>query len=130
MAGHADADLLRRATASDLFRVSANPYGRQATQLLTQLWKGLLRCCLSSFPMSRFFDDFSVTNLLRYRTRHARVTFASDVTSGFNDGLESTVEHALYIEGHWGFHQLPQARISHHLCVNAITVRTRLEHDV
>src|SRR5438094_1914540 len=31
---------------------------------------------------------------------------------------------------HRGFHQLRQTRISHHLCVNAITVHTRLEHDV
>ena len=31
---------------------------------------------------------------------------------------------------HRGFHQLRQTRISHHLCVNAITVRTRLEHNV
>ena len=51
-------------------------------------------------------------------------------SSGFDDGFESAVEHALHIEGHRGFHQLRQTRISHHLCVNAITVRTRLEHNV
>ena len=51
-------------------------------------------------------------------------------SSGFYDGLESAVEHALHIERHRRFHQLRQTRISHHLCVNAITVFTRLEHDV
>ncbi len=43
--------------------------------------------------------------------------------SGFDDRLESAVQHALRIERHWLIHHLHQTRIFHDLLVNAVAMR-------
>src|SRR6267378_6759919 len=47
-----------------------------------------------------------------------------------DEDLEAAVEHAFVVEGHGlGIHHLRDTRVLHHLHVDAITMRARLEHD-
>ena len=62
-------------------------------------------------------------------TEHGRMATRT-TRSGFDQDLESAVDHALAVEGHrLRIHHLCQARIFHYLCVHAIAMRSRLEHD-
>src|SRR5258708_12207471 len=56
---------------------------------------------------------------------------ADGIRSGYEQELEAAVDHPLGVERH-GFrvHHVGQARILHHLGVDAVPLRARLVHDI